>query len=118
MPHVLVVEDNDAVASAMRLLIESGGHRVTTADSMGAGLGVAEIDPPDLALLDLTLPDGDGLSLIEPLRAAGCTRFVALTGHDDSTTRQRCTDAGCMDVMLKPVPARELLARVGAWLGE
>lgn len=114
--HVLVVEDSDIVASAMRVLLESPGHRVTIAASIADALGAGKSEPADLVLLDLTLPDGDGLLLIEPLRAAGCRRFVALTGHDDQATRDRCLAAGCVDVLVKPVPARELIARIGSWV--
>lgn len=113
--HVLVVEDNEDVTSAMRILLESADHRVSTAGSIAEALVVARADPPALVLLDLTLPDGDGLSLVGPLRAAGA-RVVALTGHDDAETRRRCLDAGCVDVMVKPVPARELVRRASGWM--
>lgn len=115
--HVLVVEDSDIVTSAMCVLLESAGHRVTSAASIADALGDGNRDPADLVLLDLTLPDGDGLTLIEPLRAAGAGKFVALTGHDDRETRDRCLAAGCVDVLVKPVPARELIARVAGWIG-
>ena len=73
-------------------------------------------DPARLVLLDLTLPDGDGLALVEPLLAAGCGTVVALTGRDEPETRTRCLEAGCADVLVKPVPARELVANVREWL--
>ena len=114
--HVLVVEDNEHVTSALRILLEAADHRVSTAGSIGEALAVAQRDPAALVLLDLTLPDGDGLSLIEPLRASGARAIVALTGHDDPATRTRCLSAGCVDVLLKPVPARELVRRAGEWL--
>jgi DNA-binding response OmpR family regulator len=67
-------------------------------------------------LLDLTLPDGEGLDLVAPLKEAGCKAVVALTGHDDPETRTRCLAAGCADVLVKPVPARQLVARAAEWL--
>lgn len=115
-PHVLVVEDNEDVVSAMRILLEAAGHRVSTAGSVAEALALVQHDPPGLVLLDLTLPDGDGLSLVAPMHAAGAGVVVALTGHDDSLTRDRCLDAGCVDVLVKPVPARELARRAGEWL--
>ena len=115
--HVLVVEDNDAVSSALRVLIEAAGFRSTTADSVADAIARGTADPAQLVLLDLTLPDGDGLSAIHLLRAAGCGQFVALTGHDDPATRQRCLEHGCLDVLLKPVPARSLMAKLAEWLG-
>jgi DNA-binding response OmpR family regulator len=71
-----------------------------------------------VALLDLTLPDGDGLALVEPLLASGATRIVVLTGHDDRETRQRCLDAGCADVLVKPVSVRDLIDRSRGWIAE
>jgi two-component system KDP operon response regulator KdpE len=115
-PHVLVVEDNELVSGALRVLLETLDTRVSTAATIAETLGVAQSDPPVLTLLDLTLPDGDGLATVEALRTAGCKTVVALTGHDDQATRDRCLAAGCVDVLLKPVPARELMARVTRWL--
>ena len=114
--HILVVEDSAAVSSAMRILFESAGHHVSVAASIAEALSVGTADPAELVLLDLTLPDGNGLSLVEPLRAAGCKTVVALTGHDDAETRASCLAAGCADVLVKPVPARELVARGAKWL--
>jgi DNA-binding response OmpR family regulator len=113
--RVLIVEDNELVTSAMRILFESADWHVSVADSIAAALGEAQTNPAHLVLLDLKLPDGDGLLLIEPLRAFGGKTFVAVTGRDDPETRQRCLDAGCADVLVKPVPVRELLAKAAAW---
>jgi DNA-binding response OmpR family regulator len=112
--HVLVVEDNDLVASAMRLLMESGGHRVSMARTAAEARAVALADEVDLMLLDLTLPDGDGLHLLAELAEAGRSprTTVLLTGHEEDATRRRALSAGCSDVWIKPVPARELLERV------
>jgi DNA-binding response OmpR family regulator len=110
------VEDNALVSSAMRILFENAERRVSIAASVAEALGVGKSDPADLVLLDLTLPDGSGLDLVQPLLAAGCKTIVALTGHDDPETRARCLAAGCADVFVKPVPARELVARSAAWL--
>jgi len=54
------------------------------------------------------------VTAIDPLRASGSKTFVALTGRDDPETRQRCLDAGCAEVLIKPVPARELVARTNS----
>lgn len=75
---------------------------------------------PDLVLLDLTLPDGDGFSVLrrvgdmEPRRPV----VVVLTGHDDPELADRCRDLGCRDILVKPVPPRVLLKKVGQWLSE
>jgi DNA-binding response OmpR family regulator len=111
----LIVEDSELVTGALRVLFEASGYRVSVTESVAETLGVAN-ETPDLVLIDLTLPDGDGLSVIEPLRAAGVRRFVALTGRDDPETEARCRAAGCFDVLVKPVPARELVEKARSWL--
>ena len=114
-PHVLLVEDNELVTGALQILLESAGARVSVAHTIAEAIGVANRDAPELVLLDLTLPDGDGLQLVEPLRVAGAKMFVALTGHDDAATRARCLEAGCIDVVVKPPRARELVQKVLTW---
>ena len=104
----------------MRLLLEETGHRVRTAANLGEALEACGAERPDLVLLDLTLPDGDGLTLLDELAAHGLPRptTVAMTGHDDPQTRERCLSAGCVEVLVKPVPVRELVRRVGEWVGD
>jgi DNA-binding response OmpR family regulator len=116
--HVLVVEDNPDVGDAFRVLFESTGRRVSVARTVADALTAARADPVDLMLLDLTLPDGNGLEILEQLRdGAGRPRVtVALTGRDEPDVTQRCYDLGCAAVLLKPVPARDLLRRADAWL--
>ena len=86
----------------MRILFENSNRRVSVAASIAEALLIGTTDPAALVLLDLTLPDGSGLTLVEPLLAAGCGAVVALTGHDDDATRERCLAAGCADVFVKP----------------
>ena len=118
LPHVLVAEDNDLVSGAMRVLFEETGHRVSTAPSISETVAVAAADPVDLLLLDLGLADGDGLSVLTELRARGALPrvVVALTGRDEPEVVARCREMGCADVLLKPVPARELLRLARGWL--
>ena len=104
------------MTGALRVLLENADYRVSIVGSIAEALGVERPDSPSLVLLDLTLPDGDGLALVEPLVASGWNKIVALTGHDDAGTRERCIGAGCADVLLKPVPARELVSRVAGWM--
>lgn len=91
---------------------------MTIADSVASATTSAMADVPDVLLLDLTLPDGDGLAVVERLRAAGRLprAFVALTGHDDASLTARCRAAGCRDVLVKPVPVRVLLGKMKEWL--
>ena len=91
---------------------------MTTAASVAGAVAAALADAPDVVLLDLTLPDGEGLQILDRLRAASRLPrvAVALTGHDDEALALRCLAAGCREVMLKPVPVRQLLAKLGDWL--
>jgi CheY-like chemotaxis protein len=119
-PHVLIAEDNELVCGAMRVLFEETGHRVTIAPSIAATVAAAVAEPVDLLLLDLGLADGDGLLVLEQLRARGAfpTVSVALTGRDDPEIVASCLAAGCREVLLKPVPARTLLRKTREWLGD
>jgi two-component system KDP operon response regulator KdpE len=118
LPHVLVAEDNPLVADAMRLLFEETGHRVTTAGTIADVVRAAAHDPVDLLLLDLGLADGDGLEVLDQLRAHEALPrvSVALTGRDEPEVIERCKAAGCREVLLKPVPVGELLRRARGWL--
>jgi DNA-binding response OmpR family regulator len=114
--HILIVEDSYYVSDALRLLFEQTGRRVTVAHTVADAIAAAELDPPQLTLLDLTLPDGDGLQVAERLRAIQTGVVVALTGRDEPEVARRCRAAGCREVLVKPVETRTLLRRVGEWL--
>jgi CheY-like chemotaxis protein len=79
----------------------------TAAEAKAAGSDVRA----DVMLLDINLPDEDGLSVLEVLDARGMrpSRTFAMTGHSDTATRERCIAAGCDGVLLKPVPVQQLL---------
>ena len=117
-PHVLVAEDNALVAGAMRVLFEETGHRVTTAATIVEAVDAAANDPVDLLLLDLGLADGDGLLVLAQLKSRDAMPrvSVALTGRDEPEIIAKCLEAGCVEALLKPVPARELLARAKGWI--
>lgn len=119
-PLVLIVDDSSHVTGPLEILFEETGRRVVIADSIAAAVRACEAERPDLMLLDVSLPDGDGLSVLALLagRSGLPSVTVALTGHDDPLTVQRCRAAGCRDVLLKPVPVRELLRLAAEWLPE
>lgn len=114
----MIVEDSALVTSALRILFEESGRRVTIAHTVREGIAAGRKDPPDLLLLDLTLPDGSGLEVATTLAESGVSprATVALTGRDDPESLRRCSDAGVTEVMLKPVPVKELLKKTGEWL--
>jgi DNA-binding response OmpR family regulator len=117
IPRVLIVEDSELVRGALKLLLSETGHHVEVAGAIEEALALGELEPFDLMLLDLSLADGDGLTLLRELQERGNAPrvTVALTGRDDDDTRRRCLEAGCTDVLLKPVPARQLLALIAGW---
>jgi CheY-like chemotaxis protein len=120
LPHILLVEDSALVIGALRLLLEETGHRVSDASTIAAATRVLHADPPDVVLLDLTLGSEDGLSLMSSVNASSALRpvVVALTGHDDPATLERCTSAGCRTVLVKPIRPLELKSQIAGWLGE
>jgi DNA-binding response OmpR family regulator len=111
--HVLLVEDSELARDALRQLLQITGHRVSVAATVAEALQAARGERPDLVLLDLTLPDGDGLQIVsELLLEENPPTFVALTGHDTREVAARCIAAGCASVLVKPVTSKELLATV------
>ena len=115
--HVLLVEDSVLVTDALRTLLDAMGHRVTVAHDVAGAIAACDTEVPDVMLLDLSLPDGSGLDVLAEVRRRGRTPAVvtAMTGHDDPATRQRCLDAGCGMVLVKPVASRELLRLLDLW---
>jgi DNA-binding response OmpR family regulator len=115
---VLIVEDHPLAADALRLILEAGGHHPRLAASVAEAVRECAGKPPQLMLLDLTLRDGSGFDVLAQTAAAGTSprATVALTGHDDEALTARCRSAGCVDVIVKPVMPRELLARIAAWV--
>ena len=118
-PDVLLVDDSALVTEALGVLLGATGHRVRTAATVAGALAAARARLPDVLLLDLTLPDGDGLEVLRALAAEGrrVRAAVALTGHDDPETVARCRAAGCVAVLVKPVRSAELLAGIREWVG-
>ncbi len=118
-PHVLVAEDNQLVCDAMRVLFGETGHRVSIAGHVAEIVDIASSDPVDLLLLDLGLADGDGFEVLALLTASGVVPrvIVALTGRDEPDIVARCKEMGCAAVLLKPVPARDLLRITADLLG-
>ena len=118
--HVLLVEDSVLVTDALRILLEAVGHRVSVAADVEGAVVQCRTDQPDLMLLDLSLGQRDGLEVLAELRGEGHAppMVAAMTGHDEPETRARCLAAGCRTVLVKPVPARELVRLVGEWTSE
>jgi DNA-binding response OmpR family regulator len=108
------VEDNTLVGEALRILLEDAGYKVFIAENIADAVKMGSATPIDIMLLDLTLPDGDGLDVLESLRekVALPRATLAMSGHNDSGIRRACLHAGCADLLVKPVPIAELLRQI------
>ena len=118
--RVLLVEDSELVADALSTLMQAMGHTVRTAPSIRAAVEACVAEVPDVMLLDLGLLDGHGLEALAQIQALGVTPRVvaAMTGDDDPAMKRRCLAGGCREVLVKPVGARDLVARIDAWMRE
>lgn len=118
--RILLVEDSELVTDAMRTLLEAMGHRVRTATTVRGAVDAVVAESPDIMLLDLGLADGHGLQALDELASLRALPRVvaAMTGDDDPRMVNRCLAAGCREVLVKPVGARELLARIEVWMTE
>ena len=109
--RVLLVEDSMMINGALKLLLEAGGFDVTLATTAAEATAWSGTTGPDVMLLDVGLPDADGLTVIGTLESRGLRPLVtyAMTGHSDNVTHERCIAAGCDGVLIKPVPVQQLL---------
>jgi CheY-like chemotaxis protein len=118
-PLVLVVEDNETIRNAFGLLLEESGYRVLQAATGEEAIRVAESTPPDLVLMDLGLPDMNGLDVTRILKANPVTAtaaVVALTGRALQTDQDACLAAGCVGYLAKPIDTEQLLRRLPEFL--
>lgn len=114
--HVLVVDDDPALARAMKINLEARGYRVTTTpDAASALRAVTELDV-DLVLLDLGLPDRDGLDVVVGVRGWSQVPIVVLSARHTTDDKVEALDAGADDYVTKPFEMHELLARIRAAL--
>lgn len=113
--RILVVEDEPAISSAIRSMLEAEGHAVDLAGDGSAALDWAGAYPYDLVILDVILPGMDGIAVCRALRAGGSKMpILMLTALDAIENRVTGLDAGADDYLAKPFAAAELLARVRA----
>ena len=116
MPHpiVVVIEDEPQIRRCVRSALESEGWQVHEADTAKKGLIEAGTRKPDLLVLDLGLPDGDGLDVIQGVRGWSGVPIIVLSARSDEADKIAALDAGADDYLTKPFGTGELLARVRA----
>lgn len=112
--HVLIVEDDAPIRRFVRTALEGEGMHVTEADCAQRGLIDAATRRPDLLILDLGLPDRDGVELIRELRTWSSSPVLVLSARTDEADKVRALDAGADDYLTKPFGVPELLARIRA----
>ena len=111
---VLIVEDEQVIRRFVRAALEGEGCRVHEADTLRRGLLEAGARKPDLIILDLGLPDGDGVDFIRDLRAWSSLPVLVLSARVEEYDKVEALDAGADDYLIKPFGVAELLARVRA----
>lgn len=113
-PTVLVVEDEPGLLRALTINLRARRYQVHPAGTAREALALATDHPPDLVVLDLGLPDLDGLDLIRALRSWSTSPILVLSGRSDSTDKVEALDAGADDYVTKPFGMDEVLARLRA----
>jgi len=113
-PIAILIEDEPQIRRFVRLALEAEGWQVHEADTSRRGLLDAGTRKPDLLVVDLGLPDGDGLDLIRDVRSWSNVPIVVLSARADESDKIAALDAGADDYLTKPFGVGELLARVRA----
>jgi two-component system KDP operon response regulator KdpE len=116
MHQILVIEDEPAIRNVLRVLLEAEGYRFIEADTAMRAEIETRSHKPDLLLVDLGLPDGDGLKVIRRVRAWSPVPVIVLSARTMEEQKIAALDAGADDYITKPFSAPELLARVRAAL--
>jgi two-component system, OmpR family, KDP operon response regulator KdpE len=116
MHQVLIIEDEPGIRGVLRVLLGAEGYRCIEADTALRAEIEARSHKPDLLLVDLGLPDGDGLKVIRQVRAWSPVPIVVLSARTMEEQKVAALDAGADDYVVKPFSAAELLARLRAAL--
>jgi DNA-binding response OmpR family regulator len=114
MTSILAIEDDPSIRAALERGLVERGHTVQTAGTGIAGLEAVLGERPDLVLLDLGLPDVDGITVIGMIRAASSVPIIVLTAVDDDPTMVRALDSGADDYVVKPFRLDQVTARIRA----
>ena len=113
-PVVILIEDEAQIRRFVRSALEAEGWQVHEADTVQRGLADAGTRKPDLLIVDLGLPDGDGLDLIRDVRGWSSVPIIVLSARTNEPEKIAALDAGADDYLAKPFGVGELMARVRA----
>ena len=113
-PRVLVVDDEAQILRALRVILRDAGFEALPASSGEEALDAAALHPPDAAIVDLLLPDMDGVELCRRLREWSQMPMIVLSAVGDEDAKVRALAAGADDYVTKPFGPRELIARLQA----
>jgi two-component system KDP operon response regulator KdpE len=114
--RVLVCDDEPQILRALRVILREAGFEVLPAATRREALDSAAVQPPDAAIVDLVLPDGDGVDLCRSLREWSELPIVVLSAVGDEAEKVRALNAGADDYVTKPFGPSELIARLNAAL--
>ncbi len=114
MTRVLVIDDEPQIVRALVINLKARGYDVDSAHDGAAALRLASAVPPDVAILDLGLPDMDGVEVIKALRGWTRVPLLVLSARHSSDEKVQALDAGADDYVTKPFGMDELLARLRA----
>lgn len=112
--RILVADDDPQILKALRIILTAHGYDVSTARTGKQALDAAAHDRPDLILLDLGMPELDGVAVIEAVRGWTATPILVVSGRTDTAGKVDALDAGANDYVVKPFATDELLARIRA----
>jgi DNA-binding response OmpR family regulator len=115
-PLILVVDDEPSISEVVTIYLQRAGYRVSVARDGQAALDAIERQPPDLVVLDLMLPQVDGLEIARRVRAQGDTPIIMLTARREEADRITGLETGADDYVVKPFSPQELVSRVKAVL--
>jgi two-component system, OmpR family, KDP operon response regulator KdpE len=114
MTRVLVIDDDRQMLRALRIALSARGYEVGLAHDGATGLAAAQRTPPDLVIVDLGLPDLDGVAIVQALRGWSTAPIIVLSARTAEQSKINALDAGADDYVTKPFAIGELLARLRA----
>ena len=109
---ILIVEDEQNIVRFLKALLDANGYKVLTAESVESAMLTFASHLPDLVILDLGLPDGDGTDFLKSIRTAYATPVIVLSARGEESDKVNALDLGANDYVTKPFGSAEFLARV------